>query len=217
MEASSSRSAKPTTTMTTTDADQPSSSSHEDKSQTFDPFDDDYITTTTKAYVSKNATIHGASQLELKGKTIIERNVTIHADLARVTLGQHCYIHHDTLIQPPNHVATKKPIAVSIGAYTSIGSHCEIHAASIGSHCLIGNHVSIGERVIIKDCCYVGDHTVLANDVVVPPLTRLLPCVEPPEQQWNFPYCAELPVAVQTEMQRNAGERFQEFVENVKK
>ena len=177
----------------------------------YDPHTDDYLTTASKTYVSRNATVHGASRLDLKGRVVIERDCVLHADVASIVIGQYCYIQCGTTIRPSTQVLTNKPIHVVIGAHTRIGSNCQIHAAAIGSHCVIGNNVTIGQRVIIKDCCHVADNTVLTDNVVLPPFTRIQPCAQR-ELQWSWPNLKELPIAVQAEVEQESVERYHAFV-----
>ena len=56
-----------------------------------------------------------------------------------------------------------------IGNHTRIGHNCVIEAAAIGSSVVIGNNCVLCERVIIKDCVWIDDFTVVPSDMVIPP------------------------------------------------
>lgn len=176
--------------------------------------DDDYVSTAANDFVSRNATIHAPNNLQLGGRTIIERDCLLHAEASRISLGRYCYIHQKTTIYPPIHAATKKPITFTLGSHSTIGAHCEIRAAAIGSHCYIGNHVVLGDRVIIKDGCYVADGTILPSDTVLPPFTRVQPTTQQQqaELQLYWPNYMELPIAVATQLQEQSIMAYEEFV-----
>jgi carbonic anhydrase/acetyltransferase-like protein (isoleucine patch superfamily) len=190
------------------DADAPmlSSSNDLDDSSSF-------ICTASKAYVSRQATIHNPSQLELPGgRCVIDRNCLLQTDRASVSIGRYSYIEHDCTILPPPFVGSDNPkyIRVSIGDYVHMSAHCHCQAAKIGNDCYIGHHVRLGQRVIVHDGCYLADYTTLPDDCVVPPFTRVQP-PPTPELQWSWPHYMELPNAVVVELQEQAMERYHDF------
>jgi dynactin 5 len=127
-----------------------------------------YIKTTTQNFVSRRATIEGAKQVELKGRSILQDHVRVRGDLAIVRIGRYCEIDTHTVLEPPLPPSTmipsssssqsksqepavvQKRIPMTIGSHTHIGKSCKIHAAAIGSTVWIGDHVTVGQRCIIK-------------------------------------------------------------------
>jgi dynactin 5 len=93
-----------------------------------------YIRTTTHNYVSRKATIDGAKQVEIKGRSILHEGVRVRGDLQIVRIGRYCEIGTATMIEPPVHALQKEKHApVVIGSHTHIGANCDIRASAIGS------------------------------------------------------------------------------------
>mmetsp|Transcript_10108 Transcript_10108/g.27712 ORF Transcript_10108/g.27712 Transcript_10108/m.27712 type:complete len:185 (-) Transcript_10108:371-925(-) len=168
-----------------------------------------YIKTTTHNFVSRQAKIQGAKQVELKGRSILQKDVTVRGDLAVIRIGRYCEIDEGTVIEPPVHPMTKKHVHVVIGSHSRIGKACTVRAAAIGSMVWIGDNVTMGERCIIKDNCYIESGTVLGRDTVVPPFTRI--------SKANPHRTQELPPSVAVQLQEMSMDRFQEFREDQKR
>ena len=159
--------------------------------------------TTTHNYVSRKATIDGAKQVEIKGRSIIH-DVKIRGDLAIVRIGRYCAIQEGCVLQPPVHPLDKsKHIPLVIGSHTHIGSKCQVNAAAIGSMVWVGNEVKLGERCIIKDNCVIESGVEIANDTVVPPFTRISA-----SQSTDF---MELPPSVAVQLQEVSISNYDEF------
>lgn len=133
--------------------------------------------------VSRKSVIHGAQNVEIKGKTIIEEGAHIRGDFQTVRIGRYCHIGQNTIIRPPSDRASLNPnedqIKFSpsiIGSHTRIGNDCVIESSWIGSSVYIGDGCVISKRVTIKDCCYVEAGTIIAPDTVIPPFTRVRGC-----------------------------------------
>ena len=164
-----------------------------------------YIKTTTHNYVSRLATIDGAKQVEIKGRSILERGVIVKGNLAIVRVGRYCVINDNTVIEPPPMVplTLNKNVPISIGSHTYIGSHCSINAAAIGSMVYIGNNVRLGKRCIIKDNCIIEDGVIVGDDTVIPPFTRVT--------KTNPRYYNELPPSIAIQLQNLSLDRFENF------
>jgi len=134
--------------------------------------DDFIVTTVTHNYVSQKATLEGAHNVEIKGRTIIHEDVTIQAESARVSIGRFTQIRPGCRITPPQ-IPDGEPIPVRIGANTWFDVNVTCEAAAVGSFCWLGKNCRIGARVLMKDCCVVADDAVLPPDLVVPPFTRV--------------------------------------------
>ncbi len=166
--------------------------------------DKGYIKTTTHNFVSRQAKIDGAKQVEIKGRSVLQAGVHVRGDLAVVRIGRYCEIDDQTLLEPPPHpLDVAKRIPLVIGSHTHIGKECKIHAAAVGSMVWIGNAVTLGERVIVKDNCIIEDNVTLGADTVVPPFTRI--------SAKNPLMWTELPPSMAAHMQDVSLERYQEF------
>lgn len=156
--------------------------------------DEGYVKTAAHNYVSRKAIIHGARNVEMKGKCVIAEGVIIRGDFASVRIGRYCHLGHKTIIRPPSYLkslgimsrdtkagdspnsAQLQFLPLLVGNHTHIGTDCIIESASIGSSCSIGNSCVISKRVVIKDCCYIHDGTIIPPDTVIPPFSRVLGC-----------------------------------------
>lgn len=109
---------------------------------------DDYILTSTRNIISRNATIHKPSALEIPlGRCFIAHGVVIRADLAQVQIQKYTFIGQDTVLQPC--LMSNDPlkhIPLSIGSHCSIGQRCMVQAAEIGIGCSIGDDCNLSKR-----------------------------------------------------------------------
>mmetsp|Transcript_12362 Transcript_12362/g.19007 ORF Transcript_12362/g.19007 Transcript_12362/m.19007 type:complete len:205 (+) Transcript_12362:201-815(+) len=162
----------------------------------------DYIVTASQSYISRSASILEAPNLHSKGKSVIQKNVTIHGEFgASIHIGRYVYIDEDVEIAPsvipassdpllamgssggdvgsnklmPLHPPTKteKALPVIIGSHTKIGNNCSIQSIAIGSCVRIGSNCRIFPRSKIHDCCIIENDTVIPPDMVVPPFSRV--------------------------------------------
>jgi len=194
---------------------------------------DDYIvTSSSQCYVSRKATIDGATKVELKGRSVLRSGCVLQGNLAPVRIGRYCLVGQNTKITPPPKPApqgtsNKRPqqqyLPVLIGDHVDIGKNCDIRAAAIGSYCRIGDNVKLGNRVIVKDCCVVGSNVVLGDDTIVPPFTRLqappaaagasgVAATAAAAYRWSLPQFMTLPPATGTMMQERTMTMYQDFV-----
>ncbi len=64
--------------------------------------DHDFIwTTATHNYVSREAEIRGAQQVEMRGRSVIHRGVVMAGDVAWIRIGRYSHLSEGTLITPP--------------------------------------------------------------------------------------------------------------------
>ncbi|GAX09676.1 dynactin 5 [Fistulifera solaris] len=153
--------------------------------ETNDETNDYIVTTTSHCYISRRATLANAAQMELKGRSVIQEGVQLHA----TRIGRFTHIQSHTTIQAPT--AGETLIPVTIGSHTWMGGHVQSHAAAIGSCCHIGDHVRLGERVILKDAVIIAPHVHIPADTVIPPFTYVSA-----NGNWK-----ELPPAILVELQ----------------
>lgn len=141
-----------------------------------------FIKTATHNYVSRAASVHGARNVEMKGKSVVLPHVHIRGDLGRVRIGRYCRIAVGTVLRPPYAQTEPGPdgavrfIPLVVGSNSRIGSRCVIEAAAVGSSVFIGDGCVLSKRVIVKDCCRIEDGTVLPPDAVIPPFSVVAGC-----------------------------------------
>ncbi len=178
--------------------------------------------------VSRQSYIHGAQNVEMKGKSIIYPHAHIRGDMTNIRIGRYCSIGHDTIIRPPSYQASLSNIKNTttttnnnskiqflpslIGNHTRIGSNCIIESASIGSCVYIANNVVVSKRVIIKDCCYIEEGTIIPEDTVIPPFSRVGGC--PGKIIDDDPYLV-IPESVAVTFVDDCISNFAEFVEQL--
>lgn len=126
-----------------------------------------YIKTASHNYVSRKATVKGPQQVELKGKSVLKDGVVVRGDLGhRIQMGRYVTVGEGTTLTPC-------AVPMVIRGHDTVGKSCEIQAASIGSYVKIGDNVKIGKRCLIKDCVIIEEGTILGDDTVVPPFSRV--------------------------------------------
>ncbi|WWC62063.1 uncharacterized protein I303_104652 [Kwoniella dejecticola CBS 10117] len=140
-----------------------------------------YIETDTGNKVSRKATITGATNIILGGKSIIQTGSILRGDLRRSTAGQHvvismgryCLIGEGSIIRPPGKLYkgafTFYPVRIS--DFVHIQPNCIIEAGQIGSGVEIGENCIIGKFVITKDLAVILPNTVLPEGTVVPSMS----------------------------------------------
>ena len=109
---------------------------------------DDYILTSTRNIISRDATIHRPSALEIPlGRCFIAPGVVIRADLAPIQIQKYTFIGEKTILQPGNmYNDEEKFIPLTIGSHCSIGKRCIIEAVVIGIGCSVGDDCKLSKR-----------------------------------------------------------------------
>jgi len=67
----------------------------------------------------------------------------------------------------------EKSIQLIIGSHTTIGTNSQICSLSVGSNVRIGKNCILSQRSKIYDCCIIEDGTVVPEDMIVPPFSRV--------------------------------------------
>lgn len=132
---------------------------------------EEFIFTSTGNVIARSAVIHNAKGLEVPGgRVFVDKEVTLHADIAPIQLHRYVHIGPSTILKPcQTFYEPIRSIPQSIGANTIIGDNCVIEAAVIGTGCHIGNNCKISSRCILKDHVRVMDNTTILADMVIPP------------------------------------------------
>ena len=109
---------------------------------------DDYILTSTRNIISRSATIHKPSALEIPlGRCFIAPGVVIRADLAPIQIQKYTFIAEETILQPCHmHNDQARYIPQTIGSHCSIGKRCLIEAAVMGVGCSVGDDCKLSKR-----------------------------------------------------------------------
>ncbi|KAG8843372.1 hypothetical protein FRB91_003398 [Serendipita sp. 411] len=131
--------------------------------------------------VSRRATIAGAQNIILGGKTIISSSAIIRGDLRRtgpghavvISLGRYCLVGEGCVMRPPykTYRGNFNYYPMKIGDHVHIGAGSVVEAATIGNYVEIGKNCVIGKFTIIKDCAKIADNTILPPNTVVPALS----------------------------------------------
>ena len=153
-----------------------------------------YIQTATQVFVSRDATLDDPNLIQLQGKSVIHPGVTLQGS---IRMGRYCILGENTQ-------CSSLIVPLWIRGHVSIGKNCIIHAASIGTNVVIGNDCQIGHRCIIKDNCWLAPGTILGDDTVIPPFSRV---AGQPGQIVD-----ELPPSAAIELQQLAQDEYQQFI-----
>jgi dynactin 5 len=170
---------------------------------------DDYIKTTTHNFISRQATIEGARQVGIQGRSIVHSGVIFRGDLGVIRIGRYVWIDSDTMLAPAPPLRSSpdtKRLPLLIGNHTQIGKDCFIEASAIGSMVRIGNNAMLGERCVIKDCCIIDPYVILGKDTVIPPFTRVYYDGSSPILHY-----AELPPSLTVDLQEQAMDHYDVF------
>ena len=156
----------------------------------------DYIITANQSYISRSAKILAASNLHSKGKSVIDKDVTIHGEFgAAISIGRYVHIDEGVEIAPTVIPKYSDPLLTidssrnSEGSKVIIGRKVTVQPPTenekalpliIGSHTTIGNNCSI-QSIAIGSCVRIGsncrifprskihDCCIIENDSVIPP------------------------------------------------
>ncbi|RSH86742.1 uncharacterized protein EHS24_005013 [Apiotrichum porosum] len=140
-----------------------------------------YIETDTGNKVSRKATILGATNIILGGKSIIQTRAVIRGDLRRsapgqhvvISMGRYCLVGEGAVLRPPGKIYkgafTFYP--VRIADFVHIGADAIVEAASIGHGVEIGAGAIVGKFCIIKDLVQILPDSVLPDGAIVPSMT----------------------------------------------
>ncbi|KAF1986444.1 trimeric LpxA-like protein [Aulographum hederae CBS 113979] len=151
----------------------------------------EFIETDSGNKVWRRAHISGAPNITLGGKTVIQADVQLRGDLARVqpprsqgdgkaapvnhsiSIGRCTIVSAGSVIKPPHRVSKREvdgravkevhyyPMKISDNVF--IGPNCTIQAANIGQH------VHIGEGCVLQALCVVKENVKILPYTVVPP------------------------------------------------
>ena len=132
-----------------------------------------FMKTSTLSYISRASSLSAPNNIFLQGACVIQAQVVVRADLAKISLGRCCYVGRATVLRPPSNVFSWGVgfLPLTVGSGVVFGDECVVRAASIGSGVRVGHRVVLGERCILKDFCEILDDAVVPPDTVIAPYT----------------------------------------------
>lgn len=162
-----------------------------------------YIQTATHNYISRQATVLGAKQVEIKGRTVVEPNAKICGnDSTWIRIGRYCRIQQGTTIEIPllgsivqkannkaasvtdtrygdgssqQHQAKTPNDNVQMYVPVQIGSHTLIGQNCIIQAAAIGSYCWIGNNVQIGPRCIIRDCCIIESNTKIPSDTVVPP------------------------------------------
>jgi carbonic anhydrase/acetyltransferase-like protein (isoleucine patch superfamily) len=92
----------------------------------------------------------------------------LRADNEKITVGDRTNIQDGVIFH------TDPGVTVSVGEENIIGHGAIIHGCTIGNNNLIGIRSTILNRAKIGNCCIIGAHALVTEDMVVPDYSMVL-------------------------------------------
>lgn len=128
--------------------------------------------TATQNLVARGGTVKGLHNIMPGGKCVIQEAV-LRGDVAKITLGKCCFVAKGAVLHPPSNVFSWGVgfLPLTMGDHVWLGEEAVVRAASIGSCVRVGARAELGERCIVKDCCWILEGTVVPPDTVLAPYT----------------------------------------------
>lgn len=111
---------------------------------------DEWVCTKSGNKVSKKAFLFGSQNVEIKSHSLIQPRVMLRGDLALIRLGKFVSLGQNTIVRPSAKVTHRFYTSLRIGDYVSVGEGCVLAGSSIGDFVVIEDHVTIGNRAVIK-------------------------------------------------------------------
>ncbi len=133
-----------------------------------------YAKTKTLSFISRSSSLNGAQNIFMpQGACVIMPGVVLRADMAKITLGKHCFVGRKVVLRPASGVFAWGVgfLPLTVGDFVTFGDECVVRAASIGSCVVVGIGCVLGERCIVRDCVQILDGAVIPPDTVLPPYT----------------------------------------------
>ena len=129
---------------------------------------------------------------ELQSKVKVGKNVFIAPNatlIGNITLGDNCSVWYGAIlradadkiivgartnIQDGVIFHTDPGVTISVGQENIIGHGAIIHGCTIGDHNLIGIRATILNGAKVGNCCIIGAHALVTEDMVVPDYSMVL-------------------------------------------
>lgn len=117
-------------------------------------------------FIAPNATILG--DITLGNEVSVWFGAILRADSEKIIIGARTNIQDGVIFH------TDPGLQISVGEENIIGHGAIIHGCTIGNNNLIGIRSTILNRAKIGNCCIIGAHTLVTEDMEVPDYSMVL-------------------------------------------
>jgi carbonic anhydrase/acetyltransferase-like protein (isoleucine patch superfamily) len=117
-------------------------------------------------FIAPNATLIG--DITLGDNTSVWYGAILRADNEKIIVGDRTNIQDGVIFH------TDPGMTVTVGKENIIGHGAIIHGCTIGDNNLIGIRSTILNRAKIGNCCIIGAHALVTEDMVVPDFSMVL-------------------------------------------
>jgi carbonic anhydrase/acetyltransferase-like protein (isoleucine patch superfamily) len=117
-------------------------------------------------FVAPNATLIG--DITLGDNCSVWYGAILRADAEKITVGNRTNIQDGVIFH------TDPGMAITVGEENIIGHGAIVHGCSIGNNNLIGIRATILNRAKVGNCCIIGAHALVTEDMVVPDYSMVL-------------------------------------------
>jgi len=144
----------------------------------------EFLETKNENRLHKSALVLGLHNIQVSGRTTIEKSTTTRGDLDGISIGKNCVIADGAVLRPSDQLANDdrkdqnnaqelkiKFVEMKIGDFVVIGKSSVVRAAKIGNYVYVGDSCIIQQRCMLDSCSMLLPNTILAQGTVVPPFT----------------------------------------------
>jgi carbonic anhydrase/acetyltransferase-like protein (isoleucine patch superfamily) len=117
-------------------------------------------------FIAPNATLIG--DITLGDNVSVWYGAILRADNEKIVVGDRTNIQDGVIFH------TDPGVTVTVGEENIIGHGAIIHGCTIGNNNLIGIRSTILNRAKIGNCCIIGAHALVTEDMVVPDYSMVL-------------------------------------------
>ena len=117
-------------------------------------------------FIAPNATLVG--DITLGDNVSVWYGAILRADSDTITVGDRTNIQDGVIFH------TDPGMTITVGEENIIGHGAIIHGCTIGNNNLIGIRATILNRAKIGNCCIIGAHALVTEDMVVPDYSMVL-------------------------------------------
>lgn len=117
-------------------------------------------------FIAPNATLLG--DITLGDNVSVWHGAVLRADADKITVGARTNIQDGVIFH------TDPGMTITVGEENIIGHGAVIHGCTIGDNNLIGIRATILNRTKIGNCCIIGAHALVTEDMEVPDYSMVL-------------------------------------------
>jgi carbonic anhydrase/acetyltransferase-like protein (isoleucine patch superfamily) len=119
-----------------------------------------------EVFIAPNATLLG--DITLGDNVSVWYGAILRADADKIIVGDRTNIQDGVIFH------TDPGMTITVGEENIIGHGAIIHGCTIGNNNLIGIRATILNRAKIGNCCIIGAHALVTEDMVVPDYSMVL-------------------------------------------